>query len=96
MRGAKNCPQCGGPGRKSSGRVMLLSTHRTYGYGERAYVCRRCGERFTIFYAIPPKSGVLAPKKDAPDRLLRPGWLESIRGHACHFVAGADLNASTD
>jgi hypothetical protein len=76
---------------------MLLSTHRTYGYGERVYECRKCKARYSIFYAIPPKSGVLAPKPAAPDdSLLRPKWVESIRGHAYPIVVGADIPGPTD
>ncbi len=92
MAGKKNCPKCGGGGKKVSGRVMLLSTHRTYGYGERVYECRRCKEKYSIFYPIPPKSGMLPPRKDGEDDgLLRPGWLESVRGHAFNVVIGADV-----
>jgi hypothetical protein len=88
----KNCPKCGSGGKKKSGKVMLLSTHRTYGYGERVYQCRKCGELYSIFYPIPPKSGVLPPKPDNPcDCLLRPRWTESISGHAASIVFGADV-----
>ncbi len=88
----KNCPRCGGPGRKLSGRVMLLSTHRTYGYGERVYECRKCAMGYSLFYPIPPKSGALPPKPDNPnDGLLRPRWIESISGHAAAIVFGADV-----
>jgi len=88
----KNCPKCGGGGQKKSGKVMMLSTHRTYGYGERVYQCRKCSELYSVFYPIPPKSGALPPKPDSPnDGLLRPGWTESIRGHAAPIIFGADV-----
>ena len=91
-RSIKKCPKCGGGGRKISGKVMLLSTHCTYGYGERVYECRRCKNRWSIFYPIPPKSGMLPPNPNEPgDGLLRPRWLESIRGHAYPVVTGADI-----
>ena len=93
MAGKKNnCPHCGGSGKRISGRVMLPGTHRTYGYGERVYKCRECNAEYSIFYPIPPKYGVLPPKKDEPDDgLLRPGWRESIKGHAYNIVVGSDV-----
>jgi len=88
----KKCPNCGGGGRKISGRVMLIGTHRTYGYGERVHECCRCHTRWSLFYPIPPKSGMYPHKPDMPpDGLIRPRWVESIRGHACPFVFGADV-----
>jgi len=92
MVGKKKCPKCGGKGKKISGRVMLLGTHRTYGYGERVYECVKCKTHYSIFYPIPPKSGMLPSVKDNPDEgLLRPGWLESVSGHAYNIVIGADI-----
>ena len=92
MAGKKKCPKCGGGGKKISGKVMLLSTHRTYGYGERVHECGKCKEHYSTFYPIPPKSGMLPSVKENPDEgLLRPGWLESVSGHAYNIVIGADI-----
>ena len=94
-RDIKKCPKCGGNGKRISGKVMLIGTHCTYGYGERAYECRKCKYRWSSFYPIPPKSGMYPQKPgEPPDGFLRPRWLESIRGHAYSLVIGADVPES--
>jgi hypothetical protein len=75
--------------------VVGRPSHLTFGYGERTWLCNRCGERFLVCYPIPPKGG----RKDMPsprDGILRLTFLEGVRGYAGHVVLRAAVSAPSE
>jgi len=88
MAAAGRCLYCSGGARRIDGRVVGRPSHLAFGYGERTWLCNKCGERFRVCYPIPPKGG----RKHMPnprDGILRLTFLEGVRGYAGHVVLRA-------
>ena len=85
------CPYCGGARVKTAGRVVRLQSHLAYGYGERMYRCRKCGETFAVRYSIPPKF----PPSQGPNKnpnILKVNFKEGVSGFANPCVLTATIS----
>ncbi len=88
MTSGKKCPYCGGKAKIVDARVVGKPTHLTYGYGERTFQCGRCGEMYSVCYAIPPKGSA----KDMPDPnkgILHESFTNGVSGYADPVVLKA-------
>jgi len=75
------CPYCGGGASKKSGRVAGQPSHLAFGYGERVFECRKCGEKFVACFPIPPKSHSGWLPKPNP-RMIKVRFKEGVTGYA--------------
>ncbi len=92
MAKGDKCPYCGGRADRIEGRVGCQPTHLSFGYGERLWKCRKCGEVFSVCYAIPPKGG----RSDMPEPhkgIIKVSFTEGVRGYADPVVLRADAPA---
>jgi len=88
MAQEKKCPYCAGRRKKINGRVAAISSHLTYGYGEREYICDSCGETWSVCYPVPPK-GAKKHYIDPNPGILRVSFNEGVSGFSGKVVLTA-------